>query len=389
MPQSRVALPFARPFYVMAKPAGARCNLACRYCYYLDKAGLYPDSRRPVMSEALLERFVSQYIGAQTQPEVLFTWHGGEPLLLPVDFYRRALQLQRQYGRGRHIDNCLQTNGTLLDDEWCRFFRQNNFLVGVSIDGPRPMHEAYRGHSFDRVMRGIGLLQRHGVEWNAMATVHKANVHRAAEFYHFFRNLGCRYLQFTPIVERTADGRLTPESVTADEWGEFLCTLFDEWAEADVGQLFVQLFDATMANWCGLPSPVCSMAPECGQSTAMEWNGDVFSCDHFVSTAHRLGNICRQTLAEMAYSERQRRFGREKRTLLPRQCRECRWLFACNGECPKNRFATDAYGQPGLNHLCKGYRRFFEHSAPLMTELRQQIGILKAGEYNKTNNSAL
>lgn len=325
MSSSDTALPFARPFYVMLKPAGSRCNLSCRYCYYMKKAQLYPAESRPAMSDELLELFTQQYIEAQTQPEVLFTWHGGEPLLRPLSFYQRALQLQQRYARGRHIDNCLQTNGTLLTDEWCRFFKENRFLIGISIDGTRQMHEAYREPSFDRVMKGISLLKQYGVEWNAMATIHQANVHQPLEFFRFFRDMGCSYLQFTPIVERTPDGRLTAESVSADEWGTFLCRLFDEWVKdmfrttgdrrwmmGEEDWMIIQLFDATLANWCGVPPGVCSMAPECGQATAMEWNGDLYSCDHFVSPAHRLGNIRLQTITAMAYGERQRRFGQEK-----------------------------------------------------------------------------
>ena len=373
-----LAYPFSRPMYVMLKPVGARCNLSCDYCYYLGR-GLHTG---PVMDEALLETFIRQYLEAQTMPEVLFTWHGGEPLLRGIAFYRRALELQRRYGRGRQIDNCLQTNGTLLTDEWCRFLADNRFLVGISIDGPQPLHDTYRhssasfseepsphrAPSFDAVLRGIRLLQRHGVEWNAMATVNAANVGHPVAFYRFFRELGCEFLQFTPVVEPARPAC----SVTADAWGRFLCGVYDEWVSRDVGRLFVQLFDATLANWCGVAPGVCSMAPTCGQAAVMEADGTVYSCDHFVGSAYRLGNIRQQTLTELLYGDRQRQFGLDK-LRLPRQCRECRWRFACHGECPKNRHATDRYGEPGLNVLCAGYRQFFAHVAADMDFMKREI----------------
>lgn len=393
---TRTLAPFARPLYLMAKPAGASCNLACQYCYYLEKSRLYraaaPSARPPVMSDALLERFVRDYIGAQTQPQVLFTWHGGEPLLRPLDFYRRAVALQRQYADGRQIDNCIQTNGTLLTDEWCRFFKEQGWLVGISIDGPQPLHDAYRRHAsglptFAEVMRGIELLDRHGVEWNALATVNHLNATHPHEFYAFFKQAGCRYIQFTPVVERLmphADGRhlaapsdapdvpLAPFSVRPGEWGDFLCALFDEWVRSDVGEYFIQLFDATLANWAGVPPGVCTLAETCGHAAVMEWNGDVYVCDHFVFPEYRLGNLLSDSLPAMLYSRRQLRFGRAKRDSLPRQCRRCTWLFACHGECPRNRFMRTATGEPGLNYLCEGYRRFFAHAAPYMDYMKRE-----------------
>lgn len=414
-------LPFSRPFYVMLKPAGSRCNLACRYCYYLEKRKIYDETADFCMSDGLLELFTRQYIEAQTANEVLFTWHGGEPLLRPLSFYRRALDLQRRYAGGRHIDNCIQTNGTLLTDEWCSFLRDNNFLVGVSIDGPRRFHDAMRGGSFDDVMRGIELLDKHGVDWNAMAVVNSMNADYPLEFYRFFKSIGCRYIQFTPVVERrgvsaaarkgsdndemgifsapsaasvagadeassassdiragllpglTEGGNLTKTSVSSEQWGRFLCAIFDEWVRNDVGETFVQIFDATLANWAGVPPGICSLGPVCGHSAAMEFNGDLYSCDHFVFPEYLLGNIRRQTLTEMMYGERQTRFGNAKRALLPRQCHECRWLFACHGECPKNRFVRDCYGNPGLNYLCGGYRRYFAHVAPAMDFMKAEL----------------
>ena len=363
-----IAIPFGSPLYVMLKPVGSRCNLACQYCYYLDKGKLYPE--QAPLSEELLETFIRQYIEAQTMPEVLFTWHGGEPLLQPLSFYRKALELQQRYARGRQIDNCLQTNGTLLTDEWCEFLRENRFLVGISIDGPQTYHDAYRCRSFDKVLRGIRLLQKHNVEWNAMATVNHLNADDPVGFYRFFKEIGCQFLQFTPVVERVSQ---RDTSVTPEQWGRFLCGVYDEWKQKDIGQIFVQLFDATLANWAGEPPGICSMSPTCGRAAVMEANGDVYSCDHFVFPEYRLGNICQQSLTEMLYGERQQQFGRNKRASLPRQCRECRFLFACHGECPKNRFLKDKYGEPGLNYLCKGYQQFFAHVATDMDFMKAEL----------------
>ena len=366
-----IAIPFGSPLYVMLKPTGSRCNLACRYCYYLEKQKFYP--KQVPLSDELLETFIRQYLEAQTMPQVLFTWHGGEPLLLPLSFYQRALGLQQRYARGRQIDNCLQTNGTLLTDEWCEFLRENHFLVGISIDGPQTFHDAYRCHSFEKVMRGIRLLQKHHVEWNAMATVNHLNADYPADFYRFFKDIDCQYLQFTPVVERESGGQVTDFSVTPEQWGRFLCGVYDEWVKEDISHIFVQLFDATLANWAGEPPGICSMSPTCGRAAAMEANGDVYSCDHFVFPNYRLGNIRQQSLTTMLYGERQQQFGRNKSASLPRQCKECRFLFACHGECPKNRFLKDKYGEPGLNYLCKGYQQFFVHVAADMDFMKAEL----------------
>lgn len=400
MPDTTIS-PFASPLYLLAKPAGARCNLACKYCYYLEKSHLYADNPREVMSDALLEKFIHDYIAAQTMPQVLFTWHGGETLMRPLTFYRRVVELQRKYAAGRQIDNCIQTNGTLLTDEWCRFFKQEGWLVGVSIDGPQEFHDEYRRNkagrpSWTQVMRGINLLTKHSVEWNALAVVNDFNGDYPLDFYHFFKEIGCRYLQFTPIVERLephTDGRhlsapdeagtggVADFSVSPEQWGTFLTAIFDEWVRHDVGQTFVQLFDATLANWMGQQPGICTLAPTCGHAGAIEWNGDVYSCDHFVFPQYKLGNIQTDTLINMMHSPRQHAFGQAKRDSLPRQCRECRWLFACHGECPKNRFIRTADGEPGLNYLCAGYRRFFAHAAPYMDWMKQQLlhGLPPAG----------
>ena len=384
--------PFEEPLYVMLKPAGAMCNLACEYCYYLEKSHMYNEGPKTLMSDSLLEHFVKQYIESQTTPNVLFLWHGGETMMRPLSFYQKALQLQKKYARGRMIDNAFQTNGTMLTDEWCRFFKENNWLVGVSIDGPKEVHNAYRQNrlgqpSFDQVMRGINLLNKHGVMWNAMAVVNDLNVKHPQEFYCFFKSIGCRYIQFTPIVERFAtheDGRhlATPDqkdcslahfSVTPEDWGDFLCTIFDEWVRNDVGQYFIQIFDATLANWVGVDPGLCTMARSCGHAGVMEFNGDVYSCDHFVFPEYKLGNIRQNTLLEMMYSERQLEFGRKKQGSLPGQCRKCDYLFACNGGCPKDRFAQTVDGEPNLNYLCKGYHQYFKHVAPYMDYMKNEL----------------
>ncbi len=371
------ATPFGKPLYVMLKPAGALCNLACRYCYYLEKRELYPEERHPVMSDQLLEEFTRQYIEAQTMPQVLFTWHGGEALMRPMSFYLKALEYQQRYARGRQIDNCLQTNGTMLTDEWCAFFHDHHFLIGISIDGPQQFHDKYRRTrtgkpSWHEVMRGIRLLQKHHVEWNAMAVVNNDNANHPVEFYRFFRELGCQYLQFTPIVERI-DGMVTDFSVNPRQWGDFLCALYDEWVREDVGKIFIQTFDATLANWAGVAPGICSLSSMCGHAAVMEYNGDVYSCDHFVFPEFRLGNIRQQTLTSMLYGDRQRAFARIKHGALPRQCKECPYMFACHGECPKNRFVEDAYGEPGLNYLCHGYRQFFNHVAADMDFMKAEL----------------
>ena len=384
--------PFAKPLYVMLKPVGSACNLACQYCYYLEKELLYPNNKRSWMSEETLETFIQQYFLAQTQPYVSFTWHGGEPLLRPISFYKKALKLQQKYGKGFYIENCLQTNGTLLTDEWCRFFKENNFLIGLSIDGPAIVHDAYRQTlsgkgSFQKVLNGIRLLNKHGVEWNAMAVVNAQNVKDAATFYNFFKSINCHFIQFTPIVERLvphADGRclasvneqtqtMSPLSVTPEEWGAFLCDLFDLWIKEDVGTYYIQMFDATLANWVGQTPGLCTLSKSCGHASVMEHNGDVFACDHFVFPEYKRGNIHTQTITEMMYSPEQLQFGKNKWQSLPRQCKECSFLFACYGECPKNRFAIDAYGNKGLNYLCKGYKRFFAHVAPYMQFMKEQL----------------
>lgn len=384
--------PFSKPLYVLAKPVGASCNLRCKYCYYLEKAHLYRNAPARVMSDELLERFVQEYIQAQTMSQVLFTWHGGEPLMRPLSFYRKAVALQEKYAYGRQIDNTIQTNGTLLTDEWCEFFKEHNWLVGISIDGPQEFHDEYRRTASDKpswqkVMRGIRLLRKHGVEWNAMAVVNDFNAGYPLEFYHFFKEMGAKYIQFAPVVERMAahsDGRhlativdqecpVADFSVSPAQWGDFLCAIFDEWVRHDVGQTYVEIFDCTLANWVGERPGICVYAKECGHAGVMEFNGDVYSCDHFVFPEYKLGNIRDRTLVEMLYGEQQRQFSCLKHASLPKQCKECEWEFACHGECPKNRFVNDRYGNTGLNYLCSGYRHFYEHVAPYMDFMKKEF----------------
>lgn len=388
-----IANPFAKPLYVMLKPAGAHCNLACKYCYYLEKNKLYSTAQRHLMSNEMLEQFTREYIEAQTMNQVLFTWHGGEPLLRSLDFYRKALSLQQKYAGGRRIDNVIQTNGTLLTDEWCEFFAQNHWLVGISIDGPQPDHDHYRltaagKPSWKKVMQGIKLLKKHGVEWNAMAVVNAYNANHPLEFYRFFKENGCQFLQFTPIVERLTrheDGRtlasladkdeisLSEASVAPEQWGYFLCAIFDEWVRKDVGKIFVEIFDCTLANWMGISPGICAYSKECGHAGVMEHNGDVYSCDHFVFPEYKLGNIRDHSLIDMLYGEQQQEFSRLKHSSLPRQCKECDMEFACHGECPKNRFMKDKYGDSGLNYLCPGYYHYYQHVAPYMDYMKQEL----------------
>lgn len=393
MMNDNIANPFAKPLYVMLKPAGAHCNLACKYCYYLEKNKLYPTAQRHLMSDEILEQFTREYIEAQTMNQVLFTWHGGEPLLRSIDFYRKALSLQQKYAGGRRIDNVIQTNGTLLTDEWCEFFAQNHWLVGISIDGPQPYHDHYRltaagKPSWQKVMQGIKLLKKHGVEWNAMAVVNAYNANHPLEFYRFFKENGCQFLQFTPIVERLTrheDGRtlasladkdeisLSEASVAPEQWGYFLCAIFDEWVRKDVGKIFVEIFDCTLANWMGISPGICAYSKECGHAGVMEHNGDVYSCDHFVFPEYKLGNIRDHSLIDMLYGEQQQEFSRLKHSSLPRQCKECDMEFACHGECPKNRFMKDKYGDSGLNYLCPGYYHYYQHVAPYMDYMKQEL----------------
>jgi uncharacterized protein len=391
-PPERVA---KAPFHLMTKPVGSLCNLNCSYCFYLEKAHLYPDTSNFRMRPEVLETYIREYIAAQPGPTVSFAWQGGEPTLLGVDFFRQAVALQQRYARGKTIENAFQTNGVLLDDAWGAFLAENRFLVGVSLDGPRALHDAHRvdrgnAPTFDRVLAGVALLKKHAVDFNTLTTVHRANVTQPLEVYRFLREVGSGYLQFIPIVERAApetetrglwlaeppdsdgasglDRKVTPWSVRPAEYGNFLCRIFDEWVQRDVGRVFVQHFDAALANWTGNPAGICVFSPTCGRALAVEHNGDVYSCDHYVYPRYRLGNLLNESLAGMVESPAQRAFGDAKASTLPAYCRSCSVRFACHGECPKHRFITTPDGEPGLNYLCAAYKRFFQHiDSPMRT----------------------
>lgn len=370
--------PFARPLYVMLKPAGASCNLHCDYCYYLEKKELYQKETEHVLTEELLDLFVRQYFEGQTMSAALFTWHGGEPLLRGLDFYKKALLQQQKYAGGRRVDNTIQTNGVLLTDDWCRFFKDNNFLVGISIDGPEHCHNRYRKTNrgegaFPLVMKGLERLKKFGVEFNVMATVNDQNVNFPSEVYRFFKAEDCRFIQFSPVTEMLPGGAPAPWNVSPDKWGDFLITVFDEWVANDVGKYFVQHFDATLANWVGEQPGICILSETCGHAGVMEFNGDVYSCDHFVFPDRKLGNIRTTSLTGMMYSDRQFEFGADKRAGLTSRCRNCNYLFACNGECPKNRIVKIESEEYAHNYLCEGYYRYFDHAAPYMEFMKNEL----------------
>ena len=378
------ALPSTRPltappyFHVLAKPTGPICNLDCEYCFFLSKEALYPGDRFH-MSDELLETYIRQVIESQAAPEVTVAWQGGEPTLMGVDFFRRAVELAEHYKKPEQvIHHTIQTNGTLLNDKWCELFHDRQFLVGLSIDGPRHLHDIYRVDkkgrpTFDRVMRGHQLLVQHDVDYNVLCTVNAANQDHPLEVYRFFRDeLKARYIQFIPIVERDNEtgfqegDTVTDRSVGPVTWGRFLNAVFDEWVGRDVGAVFVPTFEAALASWLGVPPALCVFAETCGNAVALEHNGDCYSCDHFVEPSYLLGNITETHLVDLLASPKQRMFGNAKRDSLPTYCRECDVRFACNGECPKNRFTRTPAGEPGLNYLCAGYKSFFTHiSGPM------------------------
>lgn len=373
-PDSKTSWPEQpRDFHVMAKPRGSICNLDCQYCFYLKKEKLYPHSGFR-MSDELLETYTRQYIEAHHVSEVTFAWQGGEPTLMGLDFYRRAVQLQAKYRKpGMTIHNSLQTNGTLLDDAWGQFLRENNFLVGVSIDGPRSLHDVYRqdkggGPTFDRVMRGIEVLKKHNVDFNTLTCVNAANAGHGLEVYRFLRDeVGSHFQQFIPIVERDNETgfqqglKITNRSVSGPQYGDFLIEVFDEWLHHDVGQVFVQLFDVSLAGWSGGRPGLCVFEETCGLGMAMEFNGDLYSCDHFVEPDHFLGNITDQPISELLMKPQQYQFGQNKKDALPAYCRACEVRFICNGGCPKNRLLKTPDNEAGLNYLCAGYRAFFNY----------------------------
>ncbi|MBI3960286.1 MAG: anaerobic sulfatase maturase [Chloroflexi bacterium] len=369
----------------MLKPRGAICNLDCSYCYFLSKEAMYPGSKFR-MDEALLEEYTAQYIAAQRVPEVTFAWQGGEPTLMGLEFFQKSVEFQQKYKRpGMRVENALQTNGTLLDDEWCAFFAQNDFLIGLSMDGPQHLHDAYRVDkggqpTWEKVMRAARLLHKHRVRFNILTTVHAANAPHPVEVYRFLRDeVKTEFMQFIPIVERdNATGyqegdAVRERSVTAEQYGQFLIGIFEEWVRRDVGRVFVQIFDVALAAYSGNRPGLCIFEETCGSALAMEHNGDLFACDHFVEPNYRLGNIQEIPLIEMVGSVGQRKFGTDKRDTLPRYCLECEVKFVCNGGCPKNRFILTPDGEPGLNYLCAGYRAFFNHVRPYMNFMANEL----------------
>jgi len=379
-----------RAFHVMAKPTGSRCNMDCAYCFFLKKERLYPESDFR-MSDAVMESYIRQTIAAHSVPQVTIAWQGGEPTLMGLEFFRRAVDIEMKAMRpGMMVENTLQTNGVLLNDEWCAFLHEKRFLVGLSVDGPREMHDAYRRNKagksvFDQVIRAARLMQKHQVEFNVLCTVNAVNSNRPLEVYRFFRDeLKSPYLQFIPIVERDNDTgnqdgtSVTDRSVRPEKYGRFLIEIFDEWVRRDVGQMFVQFFDGVLMSYLRGHSSLCVLQSTCGEGVALEHNGDVYSCDHFVEPAHLLGSITQTSLSELVSSEKQRAFGQMKSSGLPRICRECRFLFTCHGECPKNRVLTTAEGEPGLNWLCAGLKAFFEHTEQPM---KNMASLLRGGRF--------
>jgi serine-type anaerobic sulfatase-maturating enzyme len=397
-----------RAFHLLSKPTGARCNLDCTYCFFLSKEMLYPGDRFR-MSDQMLETYIRQLLEAQPAEEVNVAWQGGEPTLMGLDFFKRSIEYVEKYRKpDQRILHTMQTNGILLNDQWCAFFKEHNFLIGLSVDGPKEMHDAYRvnkggGGSFDQVMRAWETLHRYRVEVNILSTIHAANADHPLEVYRFFRDeLQACYMQFIPIVERTtleflslanlgwgerpgADRPLytqrgalvTERSVVAEQFGRFLIAIFDEWVHRDVGKVFVQTFDVALGSWLGQHN-LCIFSPTCGDALALEHNGDLYSCDHYVEPDYLLGNIRQTPLADLVASKKQRAFGKDKLNSLPRYCRECEVRFACHGECPRNRFITTPDGEPGLNYLCAGYKLFFNHIDPAM---KTMAGLLRQGRF--------
>jgi len=391
------ALKLQRPFAfnIMVKPSGPLCNLNCTYCYYLEKKNLYTGKKDFRLNEELLETFIIQYIEAQQVPVVTFIWQGGEPTLLGLDYFRKAVELQRKYANGKTIENAFQTNGTMLTDEWCKFFADNNILVGISIDGEEHNHDHYRRTAsgrptFKNVMKGIELLHKNNAEFNTLSCVNNYNVSFATETYRFLKRIGSGFIQFLPVVERMAAHKkdnslslvmpgyndaasVTDWSVPAADFGRFLITIFNEWVRNDVARYYVQIFDATLANYVGEMPGLCVFSETCGDALVMEHNGDLFSCDHFVYPEHLLGNISSVPLSELVKSQQQFDFGIAKRNTLPVYCLRCDVRYFCHGECPKHRFSFCPEGNPGLNYLCEGYKMFFHHVVPYMEFMAREL----------------
>ncbi len=389
-----------RDFHLLAKPSGLICNLRCKYCFYLEKENLY--ARKPGIAEwalpgSILEEYLRQYIESQSSPTVSFAWQGGEPTLLGIEYFRKVVALQQKHANGKQIENALQTNGILIDDAWCDFLAENRFLVGLSVDGPRNLHDRYRvdkagAPSFDKVLRAAAGFKKHGVEFNTLTVVHRHNSRHPLEVYRFLKDVGSGFMQFIPIVERIADhpthgglmlvppdskapARVSDWSVDPVQYGKFLCAVFDEWVRKDVGRIFVQLFDVALAAWAGLEPNLCVFQRTCGSAAVIEHNGDIYSCDHYVYPENKLGNILELPILSMLHSPQQIRFGQDKLDRLPKVCLECEFLFACNGECPKHRFVKTPDEEMNLNYLCPGYKLFFRHIGPYM---RFMAGELRA-----------
>ncbi len=403
--QDAIDLSGKRVFNVMIKPAGSLCNLDCKYCYYLDKAEIY-NGKEPRMTVEMLEQFVKTYIEANQAPFVTFNWHGGEPLVLGLDFYRKAVEFQQKYCGDKVIQNTLQTNGTLLTPEIAQFFADNDFLIGVSIDGPQDIHDKFRkdkggGPTFGKVMRGINLLYTYGVEYNTMTTVNHESEGRGLEVYQFLKQLGTHYMQFMPVVEHvkypldkngkimkkarpfivdpdTPGAVLSPWSINSLAFGKFMCDIFDYWVCNDVGNYFVNLFDCTLANYCHVQPGTCAYAETCGGNSVVEHNGDLYSCDHFVYPKYKVGNIFETSIGELMNTAQQAKFGIDKRNGLPTKCIRCKFFFACHGECPKHRFNKTENGETGLSALCEGYYKFYSHVDPYMEKMKELLDLKTA-----------
>lgn len=378
----------------MAKPSGPDCNLNCTYCFYLEKDALFNETKTHSMSDEVLEEYVKQYCESQNTPELSFAFQGGEPTLQGVDFFRKVVEFQKKYSAGRPVQNALQTNGFLIDNEWCRFLAKEKFLVGLSLDGPRHIHDKFRVDrggkpTFDRVMKSLKLMKAHRVDFNTLTSVTKQSASHALEIYNFLKDTGTRFMQFIPIVEckptqealdlglklaipsflaeDDTDDRVMPWTVPPTAYGQFLIAIFDEWVRRDVGSTFVQIFDVALNAWMGMPPPLCVFAETCGDAMVIEHNGDLYSCDHAVYPANRLGNIMETPLNDMAHCPQQEKFGNDKRDKLPDYCRkQCEFYFACHGACPLHRFLKTPTGEPNLNWLCEGYKIFFRHIDPYM-----------------------
>jgi uncharacterized protein len=386
--------------HIMAKPIGPKCNLNCDYCFYLEKKAFFGEDENFRMSDVVLNAYITKYIASQPTPEVEFVWQGGEPTLLGLDFFKRVVELQKPFCNQKTITNSLQTNGTLLTDEWCEFLKENNFLVGISLDGPEEIHNRYRrdrggNDTFNKVMQGLKLLQKYDIEYNVMACVARETAYKPLEVYHFFKDQGVKFIQFVPIIERIADSQtkqcglslagpaslekqednvqVTDWTVEPQAYGDFLIAIYEEWVKNDVDDIFVMNFEWALHAWIGNPSPVCIHAQQCGKSIIVEHNGDVYACDHCMYPQYRLGNIVQDDPMEMVEKSRAQGFGVSKETTLPRQCLECQVLKACWGGCPKHRFAKTYYDEPGLHYLCEGYKKFFLHICKYLKVMTQLL----------------